>query len=1286
MKFKKATFFKVLSSVLFFVILFNGGVASAARTEVSIDPADITATYKDNHKKLELKKANGQTVVLEYSNSNTDNNCSIELETSGGRCEGNYNVNEDTRDVDIKALCEVILNLDNDTCKSYRSVLALGFHISGGKSIDDVTDEIMNDGAASDTKDGVTVAKGGSKLMIAFGSMEPAGYRVRYALFDTKNAINPSGGGGGTAHNGEDWTDVDGNILTRDDFKTDRFRVISPFEIVDTEAFYAGGKNVVYRLGDNENIGGDGQERLMDGGMQYYWPVNENATTKDGLTELDFRNKSQSGICNGGFMIRTGPDEEHKDSNGVSVKEYGAIYAIPAYTFSGSCFVTTDGGKDTVDVNSLRRSFGDEDHPGKDEARWLVRAEFEADTTTKTVMKDKSRLALFFANFWWQNPDTIRAYKGSKPDEGPTLIRWGGPKDPTHNAKFVLDKIGKTTGEIFTAQECVKDGEGGSDYLEAFLYINRDTTNKDISDTDTDSENAKAIVYTKDSGSWEQKWVHDEIDCMTGQKITDNAVTFLFPSDPKGGSIAQQYISYPSRSVPDVNDSPGNVGNADAGYIGDPIDEGEDNAGLNCSWSWSNPLTWIMCPIIEGASKTVGLLDQKIKDNMTVDLGPAGPYDETQETGGAVFQSWSSIRSIALAALVLIALIMIFSQAVSVGPFDAYTIKKVLPRIVISVIFISFSWQLCKLAIMLSNIAGQGVGLIITTPFKELGNANISSLGGSAGLIGIGSALLIGVDPFVILSLALTAFGAVFVAFLTITFRNILIMALMITAPIAIILWILPGTQKAWNFWKTSFLGALLAFPIIVAFITAGRVFAVIASQAPGDGIFKDIIVFLAYFGPYFAIPAAFRIAGGAVAQVGGVFNDRSRGFFDMNKKYRGGKMAKNREKLMDGERGPALVKTASRGFGAFVQSDRKRSFLTQDGRNAAMAQHMKMLEMKYGKKDRTQGTKDDDRMNQALTYESEAQARARLAIDFNLNPQEVDRAIASAIASGGFSAVRQNFAVRALVHSGTGYDNLEQLHRTVARVAGDNRAMASDILGEANAVTKNVGRHDLAPGYAAQMDLYDSLQSRGGYDHVATGGLVARALTVDEEMDAYTQAAKDVDAVTLMRDKRAGVNNMSSGLAHAYARAEATGDSEELGRLSGFISKIEQTGTYASTNNIDAAGDTVVDPTSGVGQVNTVMGPNGNPILVPAGGRQQVVASASPTVVQVNPVTSNLETVYAANPAGGGGGGGTGPFLVDPDTGKPVPAANVAQDADADAMLRRHGQQRPPDPRDPTY
>ena len=282
-----------------------------------------------------------------------------------------------------------------------------------------------------------------------------------------------------------------------------------------------------------------------------------------------------------------------------------------------------------------------------------------------------------------------------------------------------------------------------------------------------------------------------------------------------------------------------------------------------------NPLTWIICPIVNGAMDMVRALNGTINSLLTL---PTDKLFDTEKStvAGNFYASWSGFRYIAMGLLVIIALIMVLSQAIGVGPFDAYTVRKVLPRLLAAVVLVSLSWPLMKLAVEITNGIGHSISGLIYGPFSgNLENNNPSILVmGTAAIGGIIGAFTFGL--FGTLAFVATAALSMISGMATLIFREMLIMFLVVVAPVAIICSILPNTQTVWKKWSDYFLRALIVFPIFSGVIAIGQVFAVLGSQLHDDTL-GSIISFAGYFGPYFMLPKIFAMSGGAVAAVGSV-------------------------------------------------------------------------------------------------------------------------------------------------------------------------------------------------------------------------------------------------------------------------------------------------------------------------------------------------------------------------------------------------------------------------------
>lgn len=161
--------------------------------------------------------------------------------------------------------------------------------------------------------------------------------------------------------------------------------------------------------------------------------------------------------------------------------------------------------------------------------------------------------------------------------------------------------------------------------------------------------------------------------------------------------------------------------------------------------------------------------------------------------------------------------------------FDAYTIRKMAPRLLVAVIAINLSIYLCLAAVDFTAVIGGGIQQLLLGPFEgtKIGNyeLNGSAVGGvaTAGLVGavVAAAIslpLVGLGIVLLIALAalfILLFGVALVFLLVL--RQGLLMFLIITSPVAIALFVLPGTEKYFKLWAKMFAAMLLIYPAAAA-------------------------------------------------------------------------------------------------------------------------------------------------------------------------------------------------------------------------------------------------------------------------------------------------------------------------------------------------------------------------------------------------------------------------------------------------------------------------------------
>ncbi len=310
-------------------------------------------------------------------------------------------------------------------------------------------------------------------------------------------------------------------------------------------------------------------------------------------------------------------------------------------------------------------------------------------------------------------------------------------------------------------------------------------------------------------------------------------------------------------------------------------DDGGDADSCNAS---GNPTSWIICPIYDG----IGSLSDTILNKFIVPMLKTNPISTNPDD--TIYKVWSSFRVWGDVLLVIGLLVVVFGQAIGGGVVDAYTAKKVLPRLLIAAILINLSIYIVALAVDVSNVVGQGVGNLMTAPldgvslspdgFKLGIFAALAAITGSvatimgalAFFVGVGVAGLTGILeflPFLFLFIILPVLLAVMAVFVVLALRMAIIMALVLVSPVAFALYCLPNTEQYFRKWWSLLFNMLLVYPIIMVIFAAADILAYTAILSGGTGsIWSYFLAFLLQFIPLLMIPYAFKLAGGVLGRI----------------------------------------------------------------------------------------------------------------------------------------------------------------------------------------------------------------------------------------------------------------------------------------------------------------------------------------------------------------------------------------------------------------------------------
>lgn len=211
-------------------------------------------------------------------------------------------------------------------------------------------------------------------------------------------------------------------------------------------------------------------------------------------------------------------------------------------------------------------------------------------------------------------------------------------------------------------------------------------------------------------------------------------------------------------------------------------------------------LNFFACGIINMLAKTAGGLDSGVLALLKIDTDTIFNDSGNSKVGNAYFLAWAAFRNIAYAILVLFALVMIASQILGLDFVDAYTLRKMLPRLIIGSILIAISWNGMDFLFNLSNDAADAVRAIISAPFHGI-NVTIGNTVGndislaliiptllSVGAVaGVATLALLGLGG--IAALIASVVLAIFSAWVLLIARDVIADMLIIMSPIAIIFW-----------------------------------------------------------------------------------------------------------------------------------------------------------------------------------------------------------------------------------------------------------------------------------------------------------------------------------------------------------------------------------------------------------------------------------------------------------------------------------------------------------------
>lgn len=374
------------------------------------------------------------------------------------------------------------------------------------------------------------------------------------------------------------------------------------------------------------------------------------------------------------------------------------------------------------------------------------------------------------------------------------------------------------------------------------------------------------------------------------------------------------------------------------------IDEQSNALEGTSSCAVEGGMGWLICP----ATNTLASWMDWVFDVLASFLS-VRPVQMGQDN--ALYRAWAHMRTLANIAFVIAFLIIIYSQITSIG-LSNYSLKKLLPRLIIAAILVNVSYIICALAIDISNILGYAIQDMFIMMRNSLvgaeGNSwdvlsweSISSFvlsGGTlltAGLIaGFTTISTYGIIGSLALLLPALVAGllAVLIALLIMASRQAIITILTILAPLAFVAYLLPNTEKWFDKWRSTFMTMLILFPAFSVIFGGSQLAASVIIQN-ADSINLIILGMIVQVAPLFITPLLIKFSGSLLGRIAGIVNNPNRGLVDRTRNFTKDRVDARRARMLGDNRTP---QSGARGAMRRRMQAHDNSRRRREGRKAA--------------------------------------------------------------------------------------------------------------------------------------------------------------------------------------------------------------------------------------------------------------------------------------------------------------------------------------------------------------
>ncbi len=531
-----------------------------------------------------------------------------------------------------------------------------------------------------------------------------------------------------------------------------------------------------------------------------------------------------------------------------------------------------------------------------------------------------------------------------------------------------------------------------------------------------------------------------------------------------------------------------------------------------------NGMGWIICPVTKTLASGMDWVFKTLAGFLAV-----RPAETGQDT--VLYRAWTYMRSIANVAFVAAFLIIIYSQVTNLG-ISNYSLKKLLPRLIVAALLVNLSYYICSVAIDLSNILGYSLQdmfiQIRNSLVGQAGNSwNLTSWesitgfilsGGTAatagGIVLFTTLSTYGITGslFLLLPALVSAMMAVLVALVVMAARQAIITLLVVIAPIAFVAYLLPNTEKLFDKWRGLFMTLLVLFPAF-SLIFGGSQLAAEAIIQNADSINVVILGMLVQVAPLFITPMLVKLSGSTVSRIAGLINNPNKGIIDRTRNW-----SKDRA---DNVKAKRLGTEAGRG--ALLKRNAQRMDHNRRLREGRRKLHESMADNRFA------GSLDNEKLHEAQ-HEVETAKKTieeRLSRELNLkikvDPSMLDREMKLRVVTD------QNATAKAAIDAK--YESLRAgIDPTIVNGAG---GVLTELTKQSSLATRDLALHSIASQTAKriqQKNLSEAMLSQdakideirlrdyAGAADVENGAASAVAFATRERREAAGKLISDRD------------------------------------------------------------------------------------------------------------------------------------------------------------------------------